>query len=691
MRWDISVSTSGEQYYSDASELTTTEHGIQNYAYLLPEYSLMDGSFQNTPDRIPAGNGYVSSQMSNADGEFLERPVITINYDRLKTTRGLNFRFNEVSGDYVNDLTIEWYKDGELVGTNNFYPTEPEFFCEARITLFNTIRITLNSTSRPYRYAWISIIQVLRLTDAGGLKIVYDDIALGAKESAEYTVSDNGHLDDLSKTYEFPDTALAFPEYSLLDGSYRNSDNLENIGYMSKTISDQNGVFQTPPVLTATFSEKYSSVGLTLTFNDYSEDYCSEIEIVWFRDGMEISRETFYPDAYQFFCYNPVEYYNKVTITFKKTNKPFRPVFLTDVYYGLERIFRDDEAKSVDCILEVSPISEELSVNTLNFTVRSKTEYAFNFQERQQVRLYFDEAIIGVFYLTTGKRESKTDYYVESEDAIGILDKGNFYGGIYNSVTAEDLIESIFSGEDIEYFLDEALREKELSGYLPICTKRDALAQVAFAIGAEVNTAYDERLYIYPRKTEQTGTFSISSTMSGLSIDHSEVVTGIRLYVHDYVPIDESEELLNDTLNGEVEVAFSDPHHSLQITGGTIISEGSNYAKISGNGTVILTGKKYDQRANVILKEDQNITRNKNVYEVKDATLVTASNAQEVLDRVYEYYRNNESVSCRVLLGEEQLGDVVEVDTDFDGKRVGTITKMEPTFTRTMTAEVVIE
>ena len=180
--------------------------------------------------------------------------------------------------------------------------------------------------------------------------------------------------------------------------------------------------------------------------------------------------------------------------------------------------------------------------------------------------------------------------------------------------------------------------------------------------------------------------------MSGLSIDHSEYVTGIRLYVHDYVPIEDSEELYNETLNGTVEVEFSEPHHDLQITGGTITAQGSNYAEITGTGgNVTLTGKKYDHRENVILKENQNISRNKNIYEVKDATLVTASNAQEVLDRVYEYYQNNESVSCRVLMDEEQLGDVVEVDTDFDGKRVGTITKVEPTFTRTMTAEVTIK
>lgn len=693
-RWDTAVSCNGEQSYSNAAELTTTEYDMPGLAYCLPEYSLLDGNYENTPDTIQKGeNGYISSQMSGSDGLFTEKPEITIVFDRYKTSRGLNFIFNKLSGDYISDLTIKWYKNDEVVETQNFMPAGTEYFANARVALFNKIVITLNATSRPYRYAWIGFIQSLRLTDAGGLKIIYDDIALGAKEDAEYTVSDNGHLDDMSQSYEFPDTALMFPEYSLLDGTYRNARVLQNIGYMSSAISDEDGVFETPPVLTATFTEKYSSVGLTLTFNDYSEDYCSEVEIIWYQDGSEIERETFYPDSYQYFCYTQVNFFDKIEIIFKKTSKPFRPVFLTDIYYGLERIFLDDEVKDIDCILEVSPISEELSINTLSFTVRSKTSYVFAFQRKQRIRLFFDEGIIGTFYLQNGKQESVTDYYIESSDAIGILDNANFNGGIYSGITAADLIDEIFEGEEeLEYFVDDSLRVKTLTGYLPVSTKREALAQVAFAIGAEVSTAYDTRVYLYPRKLQQTSSFTKSQIFTGLTVDHDDIVTGIRLYVHDYVPINESEELYNDVLNGTAEVVFSEPHHDLTISGGTIVAQGNNYATISGTGAnVVLSGKKYDHRTNTMLKENPNISRNKNVYEVKDATLVSASNAQEVLNRVYDYYQQNESVSCRVVIDEEQLGDVVGVDTDFAGTKTGTIVKMEPIFTRTMTAEVTIK
>ena len=62
---------------------------------------------------------------------------------------------------------------------------------------------------------------------------------------------------------------------------------------------------------------------------------------------------------------------------------------------------------------------------------------------------------------------------------------------------------------------------------------------------------------------------------------------------------------------------------------------------------MVLTGLKYNHSTAMLLKEDPKITQNKNIAEVKEATLVTAGNAQAVLDRVYGYYSNNEvSVSA---------------------------------------------
>ena len=109
------------------------------------------------------------------------------------------------------------------------------------------------------------------------------------------------------------------------------------------------------------------------------------------------------------------------------------------------------------------------------------------------------------------------------------------------------------------------------------------------------------------------------------------------MYAHSYDQGLESAQLYKGTLTGANKIEFSEPYHSLSITGGSLGDHGDNYAYITGVGNeVVLTGLKYNHSTVSILKENPNVTQNKNIAEVKDATLVTSQNAQAVLDRVYQ-------------------------------------------------------
>lgn len=698
MRWDIRIEENGQQSYSSAENIVNAEQEMNPYAYCLPRYAKMDGTYINAPDMIPeAANGYISSSLSDADGVFRETPVITITFDRLKTSGGIHMVFNRVSGDYAKRLQIDWYKDEKLVGSEIFEPDNTDYFCRARVSLFNRMVITFLETNHPYRYLWIAGIRNQRMEDAGGLKIVYDDIALGAKEDNTAVTEDMRYyvnLENLKEEVEYPDYAMCLPRYAKMDGAYQNApDELHDIGYVSDSISDGSGVFAIPPVLTFTMGQNYSSVGLTLRFNDYSGDYCSKVMIQWYRDEELLFEQEYEPDAYEFFCYGVVDYYNKIVITFLETSKPYRNVFLTGITWGLIRVFRDDELENVDCLMELSAISEEISINTLSYTVRSKTDYAFEFQKKQKQTLYFDEAVMGIFYLKDGKQLGARRYSVEAQDAVGILDSSQFMGGMYQEVAAREIFEEIMHGEKMESFLDDTLTEIKVSGYLPISSKREALQQLAFAIGAVVDTSYDRQLYLYPVQSEVDGQFTKKDIFLGLTIEHSEIVTGVRLYVHQYSEGTESCELYRGICQNEMKIEFSEPYHSLEISGGTLIESGVNYAYISGNaGEIVLTGKKYDHAIMTMLKEDPKVSQNKQIAEIDGATLVTASNAESVLERVYEKYRNNEKISFTGVITDQELGDRVQVDTGFKGKMEGVITKLDFRFSRKkITAEVTVE
>lgn len=698
MKWDVEINNNGEQFYSQTGHLLSLEQGISPLAYCLPRYSKLNGSYHNVASTIEEKeNGYVSLSLSDKLGNFTNPPIITVRYDRLKTSNGMYFSFNKLSGDYAGEISIEWYKDEQLIKSEEFHPDNQEYMCRTKIKLFNFVRITFNKTSKPYRYIWLAGLKNIRLSDAGGLKVVYEDIALGAKESTNISSDDKDYfvnLENLKQDIEYPAYAMCLPRYSKLNGSYNNSPELfENMGYVSNSISDTDGRFESPPSIVFKFNENYSSVGVTLKFNTYSGDYCNKVNIKWFREDTLLSEKDFTPDKDEYFCYNLVDYYNKIVVAFEGTSKPYRNVFLTGIIFGLIRVFTDNELENVDCLLEVNAISSEISVNTMSYSVKDKLGYDFDFQKKQKQILYFNEAMIGSFYLKDGKQLSKNRYSIETQDAVGLLDSNKFMGGLYANIKIADLIKSIMIGENINYFLDDAYKDKTISGYLPVCNKRQALQQIAFSIGAIVNTGYDRHLYIYPKQVNLTGEFTDENIFTGLSVEHEDLITGVKIYSHEYSPIDEMTELYKGLLTGTSKIEFSEPYHTLNISGGVLGEHDTNYAYISGaGGEVVLTGKKYNHITTVFQKENHDITNVKNIAEVKDATLVTKDIALEVLNRVYEEYINIESIKFKALITEQEVGDIVEVDTGFKGKKIGMIRSLNLNFSKhEVSAEVLIK
>lgn len=579
-----------------------------------------------------------------------------------------------------------------------------------------------------------------------GPKIVYDDVAPYAKEHSRPQVIDIGlrprkGLYPGKKLYprattvrqEFPDLkrddltypgySICAPRFALLNGEYVNfPDNASDYGYISGELSGEDRQFShtyttvglhprpglrpapfffpaktsewkvSNPELTILFSQKFTSVGILITFNLMSGDYCTKINVQWYADGKLLSSMEFAPDSERYFCSNYVQSYDKIVIAFLETSRPRRPVFVTRIDYGIYREFFGDEISEISCQQEINAISENVSTNTMTFTARTRSNIPFDFQKKQKLNLFFNGRRLGSFYLKNGARKNKTDYYMDTHDALGVLDGSEYHGGIYTGQQLGAVLEELFAGEDFNYLLDDSLAAIPLHGYIPYTTKHNALVQLAFAAGAVVDTSNYDGVLIYPQQTAVSGEFSTADTFDGLTLEHNDVVTGVRLTVHSWQPTQEVEELYNDVLSGRAEIIFSDPHHSLSITGGEIIESNANYAIVAGTGAVVvLTGKKYNHMTSSVLRENPNIAFNKNIKEVPEATLVHSGNAQEILDRVYDYYQRAENVVGDVLLTDKVLGQVVGVDTGYDGRRTGTLESIDYQFSlREIRAEVTI-
>jgi hypothetical protein len=139
-------------------------------------------------------------------------------------------------------------------------------------------------------------------------------------------------------------------------------------------------------------------------------------------------------------------------------------------------------------------------------------------------------------------------------------------------------------------------------------------------------------------------------------------MTAFELTAHQYRPTEDTKALYKADKSGvgdNIFVKFAEPiqSESLSITNdGEILESGANYAIINATEGSVLSGKKYEH--NQLVKRKTNplvlITDTENVVSIKDATLVSANNIDNLLERCYNYYVNNRTINSKIVEGKHK-------------------------------------
>ena len=269
---------------------------------------------------------------------------------------------------------------------------------------------------------------------------------------------------------------------------------------------------------------------------------------------------------------------------------------------------------------------------------------------------YSNDNLIGRYYFDSYKQTGKDKYTLYGLSVIGVLANQKHYGGMYTNATVADVIADILQG--FPYTIDASVVNNTITGYLPIASKRDNLQQVLFAVGATISNNAQGVLQIYAMSNVVTSTLDKSKCFLDGNVQLSDPVTGVQLTEHNYFKSSETTTLFEDGIYGTETIEFSEPYHSLSISGATITASGVNYATISGNGSVVLTGKKYTHVTRVVSAAN---SQSGNVKSVNNAYLANPAVAQSLADRVFAYLRNNVTISQDITFTQERAGDVVKV------------------------------
>lgn len=145
-----SIATNGEETYSNAANVLTDTPKVE-YATLAGNYTPTDGTMFFLPRNGKAAltTGYVSKEISGANGTFTKNPVVTITIEAIRAYYGLKLVFGTA---LPAAFTIRTYKGGEPV---NEYPVEKDEISTTSIILrdfddFDVMKIEFTKTAEPY-------------------------------------------------------------------------------------------------------------------------------------------------------------------------------------------------------------------------------------------------------------------------------------------------------------------------------------------------------------------------------------------------------------------------------------------------------------------------------------------------------------------------------------------------------------
>lgn len=534
--------------------------------------------------------------------------------------------------------------------------------------------------------------------------IEYGAVDVTAKADSNLSVNDT---QTFSKLEELKKPNLQEIKYStleknhfVLDGKSQNmGSNVSNVGWWSNEMSDSQGQFETPLTMEITFSQVHSSLGLTLTFSQYA--YPNRLKIQYYNaNDTLILENTYYPDNHNYFCEDTVANYRKIIITFYSTNIPYRYLKLYRILYGRMVVFEGDSLISANLLEQVNLLSDELSINTLDFTVYSDDD-RFNIlnpqgvystlQQRQELRAYQvknDTTYnMGAFYIDNWQSKNDNKMEFRGIDLIGLLDKADFDGGMYSNITAENLIASIMqsAGFSSDYYsIQQNLKNISLKGYIPQCTHREALQQVLFTIGAIANCARTDIINIERiQENGQPNPISRGNVFKGTKeIEQGEIITGVLIQAHNYTQGTENKKLFEGELpTGTHKILFSNPSFNMTCTGATIQSSNANYVviKVTTAGNVIVNGYEYIDNKQDILVANENLNGNEksNVLKIDSVYLINTLNAQTIAQRIIDYYNKKFTTKFKFIIDDEKAGDNVIVDENYGNTLNGYITELD--------------
>lgn len=491
-------------------------------------------------------------------------------------------------------------------------------------------------------------------------------------------------------------------------------------GYVSSLISDEEGVFETPPSMEIDFSDYFVFSGLTFKFDGVNGDHAKQIRVKAFLDDVEVFNELGEIEYFEGIFEEDIPVHNRLLIQFVSTNKPFRRIRLTHILFGLVKIFDDSTITETTDKRVIEPMNTKLPKYEFSFTIID-AEKAYNpdnptgvykyLESQQPVRYEYGykldddsiEWVLGGNNFTTGEVDvtssgalSKVTFKSSStlEYLTDVYDQG-----VYSATpkTLKQLAEEVLQFAELPlnelseemWILDDSLSTYSTSSPLPLLPIRECLQLIANAGMCTLSVNREGKIVIAPFSwTPQDFRLDFKDFMNPPEVKKYPSLYSVRTS-YTTINLGASEQLssvpvsvaLPTVMYFEYEPAAEvvlNVGAGLTLTGSVQYYARGCYATLHGTGTITITGKRLTFRRNPVTVQylpygDECPIENE-LISTRQHAVDYAAWVKTFVELINEYTVNTRGYP------EVDIGDVIDIETLFEETLPVIVTESDVTY-----------
>ena len=302
----------------------------------------------------------------------------------------------------------------------------------------------------------------------------------------------------------------------------------------------------------------------------------------------------------------------------------------------------------------------------------------------------------GSFYVDEMESKSDKMLSLSAVDGVGLMDNTTFMGGLYSNYPVGDLVEDIMNSAGFGYTLDSLLAQKAVTGYIPICTSREALQNVVFAIGGFVNTSRSGTVNIKSLPNLQNNssvTITKDRKFTGTTVKLRSLVTGVDINYHEYSLKSTKEDIVTTNVSiGDNIITFSEPVANVSVNLGTLKESGTNYCIVSSTaaGECKVSGYKYEDSTKTESVRSEIPAGEKESITTVDCTLIETNGVSSMTQRLLNISQNRIEQDLSMILESEKSGDLVNIETDYETYRGAVVESLDMDLTGGFVTKAVV-